>query len=291
MLDAMDGLHGAATRRARSRTAERAEGADVLPPATRRAATGAADAGPAGDAAAPAVAPYARVKQHLLRQLAAGRWPAGALMPSEAELVAQFGVSRMTVNRALRELHAEGRVQRVQGVGTFAAALHPLASTLTVRDLHEEIAARGDVHSAEPQFVRAEPAPAALAERLGLAPGATVFHSLILHRCNGVPVQCEDRYVNPAAAPGYLAVDFSRTTPTHWLLQTAPLHRAQFHVEAGRATAAEAALLGIAADAACLIVVRRTETRPPGARQPLPVTLVRMVHPGDRYTLQGQFAP
>ena len=59
--------------------------------------------------AAPSPAPpYARVKQFLKDGLAAGRWPPGALMPSEAELVAQFGVSRMTVNRALRELQAEG---------------------------------------------------------------------------------------------------------------------------------------------------------------------------------------
>ena len=51
-----------------------------------------------------ALAPYARVKQHLKQELARGRFAPGALMPSEAELVARFGVSRMTVHRALREL-------------------------------------------------------------------------------------------------------------------------------------------------------------------------------------------
>ena len=54
------------------------------------------------------VAPYARIKQHLKDELARGRWPPGAPMPSEAELVAQFGVSRMTVNRALSELRPKG---------------------------------------------------------------------------------------------------------------------------------------------------------------------------------------
>ena len=61
------------------------------------------------------LAPYARVKRHLKAQLASGRWPSGARMPSEAELVARFRVSRMTVNRALRELSDEGLVERVQG--------------------------------------------------------------------------------------------------------------------------------------------------------------------------------
>ena len=59
---------------------------------------------PRSRAQAVAQAPYARVKQHLKQGLASGRWPPGALMPSEAELVAEFGVSRMTVNRAIREL-------------------------------------------------------------------------------------------------------------------------------------------------------------------------------------------
>ena len=68
-----------------------------------------------------ALAPYARVKQHLKERLTAGEWPPGAQLPSEAELVAQFGISRMTANRALRELQADGLVERVQGVGTFAA--------------------------------------------------------------------------------------------------------------------------------------------------------------------------
>ncbi|OYU85808.1 MAG: histidine utilization repressor, partial [Burkholderiales bacterium PBB5] len=140
-------------------------------------------------AAAP-LAPYARVKQHLMDALSQGAYPPGALMPSEAALVAQFGVSRMTVNRAIRELQAEGLVNRVQGVGTFAAPLHKVSSTLTIRDLHDEITARGHTHTARVVLCRQEKAPAALAQRLGLATGAPVFHSLIVHLENGVPLQC-----------------------------------------------------------------------------------------------------
>jgi GntR family transcriptional regulator, histidine utilization repressor len=229
--------------------------------------------------------PYARVKQFLKDGLARGRWPPGALMPSEAELVAQFGVSRMTVNRAIRELQAEGLVERAQGVGTFAAPLHRVASTLTIRDLHEEIASRGQHHSAEVQLARAETAPTALAERLGLKRGARVFHTLILHRCNGVPLQYEDRYVNPACAPDFLAVDFTRTTPTHYLLEVAPLWQAQYSIEAGAASADEARLLGIAERDPVLVVVRRTESRG------VPITIARLVHPGSRYSIEGGFKP
>ena len=242
-------------------------------------------ASPAASSPRSPSAPYTRVKQHLKTGLAAGRWPPGALMPSEAALVAEFGVSRMTVNRALRELQAEGLVQRTQGVGTFAAPLHKVSSTLTIHDLHDEIVARGHVHQAVIHVQRPEAAPAALAGQLGVATGSPVFHTLIVHLENGVPLQCEDRYVNPAEAPGYLGHDFTQTTPTHVLFETTALWRAQYSIEAARPTAQEARLLGVAADAPCLIVVRRTFSRR------APITLARLVHPGLRYTLHGEFQP
>ena len=231
-----------------------------------------------------ALAPFALVKQHLMGELALGRWPPGTLMPSEAALVAQFGVSRMTVNRALRELQTEGFIDRVQGVGTFAAQSHRMSSTLTVRDLHEEIEARGHRHHAVVHLLLEERAALPLAQQLGLAEGAPVYHSLIVHHDNGQPLQCEDRYVNPAWSPGYLAVDFTQITPTQHLLEVAPWWDAQYTIEASTATVQEAALLGIAATDPCLVLVRRTSSRG------VPVTLARLVHPGGRYQLEGAFS-
>lgn len=238
------------------------------------------------DLAAPvAAAPYARVKQFLKDGLAQGRWPPGALMPSESDLVVQFGVSRMTVNRALRELQAEGLVERVQGVGTFAAQLHRVSSTLTIRDLHTEIEERGHRHHAEVHLAREERASAALARQLGVAEGAPVFHTLIVHHENGVPLQCEDRFVNPACAPDYLSADFTRITPTQYLFGVTALWRAQYSIEAALPTPQEAKLLGVDRAEPCLIVVRRTFTHD------AVITIGRLVHPGTRYVLEGEFAP
>jgi len=191
----------------------------------------------------------------------------------------------MTVNRALRELQSEGLVERSQGVGTFAAPLHRVSSTLTIRDLHEEIAARGHQHHATVHLQRAERAPSALAAQLGVPAGARVFHTLIVHHEDHVPLQCEDRYVNPACAPDYLDVDFTRTTPTRHLFEATALWRAQYSIEAARPTGQEARLLAIAPTDPCLIVVRRTFTRS------APITIARLVYPGSRYQLEGQFAP
>ena len=84
----------------------------------------------AGTSTVATAAPYQRVKHWLKDGLARGRWAPGVLMPSESELVARFGVSRMTVGRALNELQAEGLVERRQGQGTFAAERHRVASQL-----------------------------------------------------------------------------------------------------------------------------------------------------------------
>lgn len=230
-------------------------------------------------------APYARIKQFLKDSLADGQWAPGELMPSEAELVTRFGVSRMTVTRALKELQAEGLVERTQGVGTFAARLHRVSSTLTIRDLHEEITARGHVHQARVHQQRAQAASQAVADALGVPLRTQVFHTLIVHLENGVPLQCEDRWVNPACSPSYLDHDFTRTTPTQVLFDTTALWRAQYSIESSRPTPQEALLLGIDRDEPCLVVTRRTFTRD------ATITIARLVHPGSRYQLQGDFTP
>ena len=231
------------------------------------------------------VPPYEQIKLYLKERLENGHWTPGALMPSEADLVAQFAVSRMTVNRALRELQLEGMVDRVQGVGTFAAQLHRVSSSLTIRDIHEEVVERGHTHHATVHLAKAELANATAAQRLGVAPNAPVFHTVIVHYENGVALQCEDRYVNPECAPDYLSADFTQVTPTHYLLGVAPLWEAHFAVEAGLPTAREAKLLGLKITDPVLIVSRRTVNRG------VPITQARLVHPAGRYQIDGVFKP
>jgi DNA-binding LacI/PurR family transcriptional regulator len=65
---------------------------------------------------------HADVYATLLRQLRDGRWKPGERIPTEAELVEQFGVSRITVARAVRDLEVRGLVDRRRGAGTFVRA-------------------------------------------------------------------------------------------------------------------------------------------------------------------------
>lgn len=229
--------------------------------------------------------PYETVKLYLKDGLKKGRWRSGEKMPSESDLIGRFGVARMTVNRALKELESEGLVERRQGAGTFAAELHRVSSALTIRDIHEEILARGHSHRATVYLLSEERASAAITQALELAPNARVFHSLIVHFENEVAIQCEDRFVNPAVVPDYLSVDFEKVTPTKYLFDVAPLWKADYAVEASLPSAHEATLLGIARRDPCLVVTRRTHNRS------AVITCARLVHPAERYRLEGAFSP
>jgi GntR family histidine utilization transcriptional repressor len=105
-------------------------------------------------AAAPALALYEQVKDFIVRRIQDGSWRAGDRLPSESELVAQFGISRMTVNRALRELTEQGRIVRVAGVGSFVAEDKPQSTLLQIANLASEIRQRGHDYRCDVLAVR-----------------------------------------------------------------------------------------------------------------------------------------
>ncbi|MES2999829.1 MAG: histidine utilization repressor [Pseudomonadota bacterium] len=226
---------------------------------------------------------YEQVKAWIKQRIASGEWRPGDPVPSESAFMQQFEVSRMTVNRALRELANEGLVTRIQGSGTRVAQLHRISSRLTIRDIHEEVAERGHVHTAKVLLAAREKAGAEIAQSLGLRTGGAVFHTVLVHMENGVPIQHEDRYVNPAAAPAYLDTDFTQISPTLHLLRHAPLTEASYSIEACTPTAEVAAALAIKRTEACLVVLRRTVS---GANV---ASVARLVYPGTRYSFAGQF--
>ena len=227
---------------------------------------------------------YQQVKDHIVGRILAGDWPESARVPSENELTRELGVSRMTVHRALRELTGEGWLERVQGAGTFVAQPKPQSEMLSIHNIADEIRERGHEHAAEICLLRREKARAFEARLLGLTRGDTLFHSIIVHRENGQPIQLEDRYVNPAVAPDYLEQDFTAITPNHYLMQAAPLSEAEHVVMAVTATRDECRLLEMPAGTPCLLLRRQTWSRG------RPVTWARLLHPGDRYRLGGRFS-
>ncbi|MDM0021742.1 histidine utilization repressor [Variovorax saccharolyticus] len=247
---------------------------DVRPPVFKTAA-------PAGGA--PALALYEQVKVFITHKIQDGSWPAGHKLPSESELVAQFGVARMTVNRALRELVEQGRIVRAAGVGSFVAEDKPQSTLLQIANIASEIRARG--HDYRCEFLVAERVAASpdVAVWLDLRPGESVFHAVCLHLENEVPVQLEDRYVNPRVVPDFLDQDFSVLPPSEYLVRNVPFDQIEHVVDAVLPSAEQAERLDMAASDPCLLLTRRTWTRG------VPVTVVRCLHPASRYRLGSRF--
>lgn len=224
---------------------------------------------------------YQQVKDHVISRIRAGKIAAGERVPSENELTRQLKVSRMTAHRALRELTAEGWLTRIQGSGSFVADDKPHSELLRVRSIREEIAERGHRHSCRVVLLKDVTAPRLIAEALALKPPGRVFHSLLLHKENDLPIQLEERHVNPAFAPGYLKQDFTRSTPNEYLIALGPIEAAEHVIEAVLPTARQQSLLQVEADEPCLRVTRMTWSRG------LAVSVTRLTHPGSRYRLVG----
>ena len=201
---------------------------------------------------------YAEVKQHILSRVRSGEWPPDYRIPSESELVEQLGVSRMTVNRALRELSIEGVLVRMQGRGSFVAGGNSQSDVFEVTNVADEIRARGHDYSAQILLLDTLKATPDVADRLELPIGNPVFHSIIVHCENEVPVQLEDRYVNPLVAPDYLNSDFTRLTPNEVLSAIVPWSEAEHRIEAVLPQPWECKLLAISRADPCLLIRRRT---------------------------------
>lgn len=228
---------------------------------------------------------YLKVKRHILENIGSGKWAAATRVPSENELVKSFGVSRMTANRALKELSDEGVLVRIAGVGSFVADRPARAHPLEIRSIADEIRERGHAHRAEIVALERVRAVADLAKDFGVAARSELFRSLIVHFENDVPVQLEDRYVSPRLAPDYLDVDFSRMTPTDYLIQVAPLQEAEHLLRAVMPDERTRKLLAMGRDEPCLLVIRRTWTAGEIA------SVARLYHPGSRYEMSGRFSP
>ncbi|MCF8482819.1 MAG: histidine utilization repressor [Rhodospirillum sp.] len=230
----------------------------------------------------PASPLYEQVKAHILARIGSGLWPSDRRIPSENELVEDLGISRMTINRALRELTAEGVLKRVQGVGTFIAPPKARGDLLELNDIAGEIRARGQDHRADVILLERIPLPPDLRPAFTATPLEEVFHSVIVHREGGTAMQLEERYVNPALVPDYGDQDFTKTTPYEHLVRATPVTELEHVITAIAADDRVAHLLEIPPGAPCLLLERRTWTGDQVA------TVNTLIYVGERYSLGGR---
>lgn len=147
---------------------------------------------------------------------------------------------------------------RLQGVGTFVAEPKGQSALFEIRSIADEIASRNHQHHCEVLVLEETQASAEQAVELNVKEGSRIFHSVMVHYENDIPVQIEDRCVNADRVPEYLDQDYTQTTPHAYLSLIAPLTEGEHIVEAVRATPQECELLRIKEHDPCLLIRRRT---------------------------------
>jgi len=228
---------------------------------------------------------YQQLKDLIIERISSGELKPSDRVPSENELVEAMSVSRMTANRALRELNDEGYVDRVAGRGTFVSDFRSQSHLLEVHNIADEIRLRGHAHSSRVIRQSLQRARGEVAKALHVVQGTDVFHLLLVHFENEIPIQLEDRHVLASFAPDCLAQDFAAITPSAYLTSKAPLQEAEQVVRANLPNRAVQKHLQIDDREASLVVIRRTWS------DGRPVTFARLHHPGSRYELTGHYTP
>lgn len=224
---------------------------------------------------------HGQIRRALGSAILTGRIAPGGRIPPESELMALFGASRMTVHRAVAALAAEGLVHRNRRAGTVASPEARGRAVFEIWDIGAEIRAAGQQHRFEILTRTFRPA---IEGEMALPAGTPLLEVTTRHLADAIPMQVEERVINLAAAQGAAEEPFVAAPPGRWLLDHVPWTEAEHAIQATAAPPSVAALLGMKAAAAALLVERRTWN---GA---IPVTLARLWHPGDRHRLVGRFS-
>ncbi|OLQ88323.1 histidine utilization repressor [Vibrio panuliri] len=226
---------------------------------------------------------YQQIKHYIVHQIESGVWSVGQRITTEIELTKQFNVSRMTVNKAIRDLVSEGRLERKPRLGTFVCRhIDKTESPLIdIRNIATEVVERGKAYRNKVLKQTAVVADETTAIQLGVMHGSTVFYSEIIHYADELPIQLEQRWVNPQHAPNYLNQDFNQRTPTQYLFEACPLSAIEHSVEAVTIDINKRQQLQLQENEPCLLLTRRT-----WSGRDL-VSSARLYHPGSRFKLSS----
>lgn len=256
---------------------------------------------------------YQRIKDSILRSIHSGKWQAGDAIPTEYALADKFGVSRMTVNRALKELSEERVLQRKQGSGTFVAQQQYNHTVVEVRNIAADIKATGKQYEAlivskkrlqasdvNPRILSLLTAPmlddkgdntmwgshSAQNTKVKNKPlvrrdDDDIDEVKIVHIADGKPIQFEERWVDASLVPGFIDQDFTVVNTSDYLIEQAPLQGGSYTIRAAATPKKVAAALNMEVGEPALLLSRQTYS---AGRV---VTFVNMWHAGSGYQFSG----
>jgi GntR family transcriptional regulator len=225
----------------------------------------------------PRIPKYYGLKRHLLEMTQT--LPPGSPVPPERTLSVEFGTSRTTVRQALQELVVEGRLERIQGKGTFVAK-PKVAQALRLTSYTEDMRAQGLEPTSKLLEIGYVVADDTLSEKLRIKPRTRVLRIERLRLANGEPMAIETTHLSAQRFPG-LRRQLSRSHSLYAALSEkygVRLLEAEETIETVPAPPREAHILGTDVGLPLLLLSRHSI-----GEDGEPVEFVRSLYRGDRY--------
>lgn len=207
---------------------------------------------------------YQKIKEFILEKIAIREWLPHQKLPSENEISAILNVSRMTVNRAFKELTEEGYLFREKGSGTFVAEPFQLTPFFELFPISQEIAIEGNQYGVlilERKRLAYNEVPFASLFQLSKEEAAEFpfLYSEILYLSNGIPIQYEIRTLLAAFAPRYEEEHFTHHCSSAYLLNLVPALSQKHRLEAMIPSPELKKILSIGGEEACFKVIEKLQ--------------------------------
>lgn len=206
----------------------------------------------------------------------------GDILPGERLLEETYGVSRITVRRAIGDLVAAGRLRRVRGKGTFVAP-NPLVSRLHLASFSDEMGAQDVAASSKILLSGRTAAPEEVNTFFGTDSSVAHTHLRRLRLGDGEPYSIDDGWYNATYVPNLLENDVYKSV--YNILDTdfeVPITDADQTVTAVAADAEAARLLDVPEGTPLLHIIRQSRS------EDKPVEWCSSIYRTDRYHLTTQ---
>lgn len=231
---------------------------------------------------------YAQVVTEIKQRIERGTYPPGSLLPSEHQLVAEFGVSRPTIVKSLGELRQDGWIDTQQGKGSFVRGRPAFADAERTRPARDVLELAEAELSGELVQAGVKLAPSHITALLGLQPGARAFMRQRLLTDDGQPVELASTWLplELAAGTDLASPDLLGESIRHHLQarKKVRLDHAVEQITARHPAGEEAALLQVAQDAPVLSVIVTAYDAAGRA-----VQVSDLVLPGQRHELRDAY--
>ena len=194
---------------------------------------------------------YQQIYDDIKGAIKDGTYKVDEKIPSEAELSEEYGVSRITVRRAIEDLCADGYLTKMQGRGTFVGKPHIMRrlsqskATRSFSEICEEAGVTPGAHLIERQIVPVRPDEQ---EFFGLWPDALLIYVHRVRTADGLGVCDENMFVPYDDGRDLLTLPLEDTSLFDAIEQATghrPASNEDWNITAVKATTDQASLLGI----------------------------------------------